>query len=173
LAEQVDAGATRWGGKMIAGLDAWVFWLILMIIFLTIEAATFNLTAVWFAGGCLAALILDLLGTSEYAQMIVMVVLSALLLLLYLLVLKPRLNHGGSSISATNADRFIGRDALVIEPVDPSAGTGLIKAMGQVWSAVSEDGRPVARGILTTIVAIQGVKVIIKAKDTEQTDKEV
>lgn len=39
-------------------MDKIIFlWLILLIIFVVIEAATVNLTTIWFAGGALVALI--------------------------------------------------------------------------------------------------------------------
>jgi len=36
---------------MILQLDAWIFWLVLLAIFLIAEAVTVNLTTIWFAAG--------------------------------------------------------------------------------------------------------------------------
>ena len=53
---------------MILGLEAWVFWLILMALFIIIEVATTNLLTVWFAGGALAGLIAALCSAPVYLR---------------------------------------------------------------------------------------------------------
>ncbi len=45
---------------MIFGIPAWLFWLIIMIAALVVEALTFNMTTIWFAAGSLAAMIIAL-----------------------------------------------------------------------------------------------------------------
>ena len=53
---------------MILQLDAWIFWLALLAIFLIAEAVTVNLTTIWFAAGSLVALVLDLAGMTVALQ---------------------------------------------------------------------------------------------------------
>ena len=62
----------------------------------------------------------------------------------------------------TNADRIIGQEALVLETLDPVAGTGLIKVKGQTWSSVSEDKSVIAAGSKVMVIEIQGVKAVVK-----------
>jgi membrane protein implicated in regulation of membrane protease activity len=147
------------------GLDAWIFWLILLSIFLLIEALTINLTTIWFAIGCLAALILALAGLSLAWQVTTMIVVSTILLLLFILIIRPHMNFGRfSHPTPTNADRLIGQEALVIEPIDPIQGTGQIRALGQTWSAGSINQQPIAAGTRVEIVEIRGVKAIVQVK---------
>ena len=154
---------------MILGMDAWIFWLVLMIAFLVAEAISFNLTTIWFAAGSLAAIVLDLFGAGITAQIVTMILLSSLLLVFFISVLKPRYGPGNRTISPTNADRFIGVDALVTEAIDPVSGTGLIKSLGQVWSAASEDNIPIPAGTMAIIVEIRGVKAVVRPKNTTNT----
>ena len=152
---------------MIYGLDAWLFWLIVMIICLILEVISFNKTTIWFAAGSLAGLLLDLAGVSAWIQVPVMIVLSVALLLFYIYFLKPRFGRKSQEIVPTNADQLIGQDALVIESIDPTAGTGLVRSHGQVWSADSADGQLIPSGTLTTIVEIRGVKAVVKSGTDE------
>lgn len=151
---------------MIFGFEAWIFWLVFLIIFLVVEAATVNMTTIWFATGCLVALGLDLLGATPTAQFIVMLIVSSFSLMFFLLYIKPRLRRGGNRIEATNADRLIGQAAVVTEGIDPVAGQGLIKAGGQMWSAVSESGETIAAGKAVRIIAIRGVKAVVREEAT-------
>jgi len=152
---------------MIFGFEAWMFWLVFVVIFLVIEAATVNLTTIWFAAGCLVALVLDLLGASPTVQFIVMLIVSSVLLMTFLLFIKPRLRTGKNKIVPTNADRVIGQIAVVTERIDPIAGKGLVQAGGQVWSAVSESGQPVTADTRVRIVEIRGVKAVVRPEENQ------
>lgn len=152
---------------MILGLEAWIFWLALMIVFLIVEALTFNLITIWFAVGSLAALILSILGPGPAAQLAVMLALSTLLLVMFVLVLRPRYGPGNRTIKPTNVDRFIGAEGLVTETIDPVAGTGLIKALGQVWSATSEVNDLIEAGTRIIIAEIRGVKAVVHPRENK------
>jgi membrane protein implicated in regulation of membrane protease activity len=148
---------------MIFGISAWLFWLIFLIVFLLVEAFTFNMTTIWFAAGSLTALILALLGQPVWLQASAMVLVSAVMLLIFIFVIKPRMSGSqGRPFEPTNADRIIGQEALVIETLDPVAGSGLIKVKGQTWSSVSEDRSVIQAGSKVTVIAIQGVKAVVK-----------
>lgn len=152
---------------MIYGVDAWIFWLILMIVCLVLEAISINMTTIWFAAGSLAALLLDMAGAAVWIQVVVMISVSLALLLLFLKWIKPRFVKGKQSVVATNADRMIGEDALVVESIDPVAGVGLVRSLGQVWSAVSLDGQSIEQGTPVKIVEIRGVKAVVRLKSDE------
>ena len=153
---------------MILGIPAWLFWLILMIVALIVEAFTFNMTTIWFAAGSLVAMIVALFGQPVWLQVVVMVVLSLLLFVLFIVLVKPRMNSGGiSGTVATNADRIIGQEGLVIIGIDPVAGSGQIKVNGQNWSAVSAGGVLIEPGIRVRINSIQGVKAVVEPVEAD------
>ena len=53
------------------GNYGWLFWVAAMVLFGIMEAATVNLVSVWFVGGALAALVVQLLGGGVWFQIIV------------------------------------------------------------------------------------------------------
>lgn len=145
---------------MILGLNALVFWLILTAILLVIEAATTNLVSIWFAAGTFCALISDLCGADITAQVIIAIAISIISLTL-IIILKPFDKWKKRQTEATNSDRVIGKQAVVIKAIDSLSGTGLVKVMGQIWSAASIDGENIAEGEYVIIKNISGVKLIV------------
>lgn len=152
---------------MIFGLDAWIFWLILMVVFLVIELSTVNLVTIWFAGGCLGALIASLFQVSILWQILIAALLSGILLAICI-IFKPFDKMKKKEAVPTNSDRAIGQIGLVEEEIDPIEGTGLVRVMGQSWSAVSSDGRPVKKGEFVLVRAIQGVKLVVSRQHKEK-----
>lgn len=49
----------------------WIFWLVLIVLFLIAEAATVNMTTIWFAAGALASLIANLLNVELWLQLLI------------------------------------------------------------------------------------------------------
>jgi membrane protein implicated in regulation of membrane protease activity len=62
---------------------------------------------------------------------------------------------------ATNADRNIGKTAVVTERIDNVAGTGAAKVNGVEWTARTADGSTVEVGALVTVQKIEGVKLCV------------
>ena len=150
---------------MIFQIDAWLFWLIMLAVFLIAEAMTVNLTTIWFAVGALTALVLDLAGFSIEVQITAMIIISALLLASFVVFVRPRMSKGRNKRVATNADRMIGQEALVTERIDPIQGSGQIRVLGQTWSANSANSKPIEPGNRVIIIEIRGVKAIVTIKE--------
>ncbi len=143
------------------GIQAWIVWLVLAAAFLVLEASTVNLVSIWFVVGCLGALAVDLLGGGIWLQVLVMLILSGILLFVFLR-LRPHLGLSGREVVPTNADRFVGQPAQVIEEIDPITGRGQVRSMGQVWSAVSTDMSRIPAGSMTVITEIRGVHAVVR-----------
>jgi len=148
---------------MILGMEAWVFWLVLSLVLIVIEALTVNLLTIWFVGGTLAAMIASFLGASVTLQVIIAFAISAVLLAL-VIIFKPFDKFRKKENLPTNSDRVIGQTGMVLEGVDSIEGTGLVKVMGQTWSAVSGDGSYISAGSEVLVKAISGVKLIVDKK---------
>lgn len=140
-------------------------WLCALVLFLIIEIATVNLVTIWFAAGSLLAFLLAVLNLSLTWQVVGFMSLSAILLLVFILVVKPRMAGFKSSFIPTNADRIIGQTGHVIETIDPDLDRGQIKVMGQVWSATSETGDRIEQDSQVTVVAIHSVKAVVRRLD--------
>ena len=144
---------------MLFGINALYVWVAVIILCVAVEAFTLDLTAIWFAVGGVAALVAASLSLSVSAQLVIFVVFSAVLLAL----LRPFCRRFLKTRNVpTNADRIIGQNAVVTQPIDNTQGTGEIKLPGSVWSAASADGSAIPAGSVVRIVAIRGVKAVVE-----------
>lgn len=135
-----------------------VFWLIIALIMLIVEALTAGLTTIWFAGGAFAALVCALLDLPIAAQIVIFFIVSICLLVFTRKIFVEKLKTGSQK---TNVDALIGERAIV-EAAIPAYGVGQVKVGGQVWSAVCEKpDMEIEAGKLVKIHAIEGVKVIV------------
>lgn len=139
-------------------------WLVIFIAFLVIEGMTTTLFCLWFAVGALAALLVSLLTVNLWVQSFTFAILSLVTILFVRPLAKKILTP---KPAATNADRLIGHTAVVTEPIDEIAGTGLVKVSGLVWSARSPDGRTIPKDSQVTILSIEGVKLMVKPVEAE------
>ncbi len=145
----------------IFGLQNWLFWLVLMLIFFVFEAATVALLSVWFAVGALCAAIAAAFGASFTVQIIVFVVFSVAFFALGLRF-KDRIWIARKSKTATNADRLIGMEAVVLVRIDQIDGHGQVKVDGKIWSARSADDSAIAEGELVRVKSIAGAKLVVE-----------
>lgn len=135
-----------------------LFWLIAMVLFGVLEAVTVGLTSIWFAVGALAALIAASLGAFALVQVIVFLVVSFVTLLLVRPLAQRYINDRKEP---TNADRVIGREAVVTQAIDNLKGEGQVNVSGAVWTARSQEEAPIPAGTRVRVLRIEGVKVIV------------
>ncbi|MDR0948261.1 MAG: NfeD family protein [Lachnospiraceae bacterium] len=137
-----------------------VFWLVVMVILLAIEAATLGLTTVWFAGGALVALIAAILSIPLPIQVVLFFVTS---LVLVFFTRPIALKYFNRNRERTNVDGLIGKQAVVTAEINNLLGNGQVSVNGQEWSARSfEENGKYPIGSVLRIVAIKGVKLIVK-----------
>lgn len=139
-----------------------IIWAVLLAIFAAVEAGTAALVSVWFVGGALAALLAAVFGAQFWLQLVLFFGVSLLLLLLLRPFLKKFVTPHKT---ATNTDALIGRPAVVTEAIDNLQGAGAIKIEGAVWSARSENGKPVPEGTTVVIRRIAGVKAYVEPEE--------
>ena len=138
-------------------------WFVISAIMFIIEASTFNLITIWFAIGALGALIATALGYSVGIQVSVFFVISGILIAVLMPFARKTLSVRKQ---ATNADRIIGAQGIVVEKIDEVTGTGQVKVMGGTWSAKTSDGSKFDVGDRVDILKIEGVKAVV-AKRSE------
>ena len=140
-------------------------WIIAIVAFISIEAATIQLVSIWFMGG--AAVGGNRTPCSEFnihadpdaAQFGLFVAVSALLLAIFRPILRKKLTP---KHTRTNADRLIGREALVTEPIDDLRATGAVRVDGVLWTARSETGANIPENAVVTITRIEGAKLFVR-----------
>ena len=137
-----------------------ILWLVLLILFICVEAATLGLTTIWFAGGALAALIAAMLQSSLLVQIILFFLIS----LLMLFFTRPiAVKYFNRDRIRTNVESLVGRQGIVISEIDNLQGIGQITVNGQEWSARSADAAvKIPVGAVVEIMAVSGVKLIVK-----------
>jgi membrane protein implicated in regulation of membrane protease activity len=139
-----------------------IFWLIAIVLLCVVEGLTFSLVCIWFAGGAVVALFASLFGLGAAYQYAAFVVVSGALLCFTRPVVK---RFFAAKKTSTNADRVIGKTAVVVKKVDPVIGVGQVKVLGQIWSCRPEDGASVfEEGAIVDVTGISGVKAIVRAR---------
>lgn len=136
-----------------------IFWLAALIIFLVAEIITLGLTSIWFAGGALVSFIASFLGANLVVQIILFLVVSIVLVA----VTRPLASkYFNKNRTKTNIDAVVGKRGFVVTEIDNLKGQGEISLAGQVWTARSADNSVIGKDIEVEVVAIEGVKLIVK-----------
>ena len=137
-----------------------IMWLIMLAVFLVIEALTVGLATIWFAGGALIAAIASALGAGMLVQWILFLVVSLILLIFTRPLAVKYMNTG---VPKTNVNSLIGEKAVVIQPINNLAQTVQVRINDIEWMArTSSDGVTIPEQTVVTLEAVQGVKLIVK-----------
>ena len=145
---------------LIAGipLSMTVVWIVAIVVFLIIEAATAGLVTIWFAVGALAALLAAMFDAPVWLQLVWFFAISIAAFAVTRPLAKKYLN---SKTQPTNADMLIGQECIVTEPIDNVAGTGAVSVGRKVWTARTTDDHVIPQGSHATVLRIEGVKLIV------------
>jgi membrane protein implicated in regulation of membrane protease activity len=144
--------------------DMMVFWLVLLILCIVIEVPTMGLTTIWFAGGALIAILATLLNAPVFVQVILFLAVSLLLLFFT----RPlAVKYFNKDRVKTNVESMVGRQAIVTSEIFNLEGVGQVTIGGLEWSARSFDDKlRIPVGTVVNVVAIHGVKLIVKVDET-------
>lgn len=138
-----------------------IIWLVLLILFLIVEAACpIHLVSIWFAVGALVALLLAMLEGALWLQVTAFVLVSAALLALLWPLVRKYLNP---NVAKTNLDAIVGSTGLVSVAIDNLHAQGQVKLGAMEWTARSTSGEPIAEGTTIQVDRIEGVKVFVSA----------
>lgn len=141
---------------MNAILSTTTLWLVLMVVFIIMEAATFALTSIWFAFGALIALIVSFITGSLIVQVTVFMLSSVGLLYFTKPIVSKYLKVGRER---TNVEGLIGQSGLVTQSISKHA-TGQVKVQGQIWTAISD--QDIEEGRDVRVIEVQGVKIKVE-----------
>jgi membrane protein implicated in regulation of membrane protease activity len=143
-----------------------IFWLILLVVLVAVEAFTLGLTTIWFAGGALVGMLAAMLGAPLPVQMVLFFIVS---LVLVFFTRPVAVRYFNKDRVRTNAESLVGKQAIVISEIDNLQAIGQVTVAGQEWSARSweENGKfPV--GAVVRVASINGVKLIVKEIPAEE-----
>jgi membrane protein implicated in regulation of membrane protease activity len=138
--------------------NAWIAWLIAVLVLGGIEVATLDLIFLMLAAGALAGAVAAGAGAIPLIQVIV----AAATAVAMLAVVRPvALRHLRTPTETrTGVAALIGRQALVLERVD--AHHGLVKLGGETWTARSFDpGVAIEPGRTVDVLQIDGATAVV------------
>ena len=136
-----------------------IFWLVVIVIAVVVEACTVQLVSIWMVAGGIGALIADLCGAPFWIQTAIFAAVTALALVISRPMVKKVMHFQKVD---TNAGRYIGKTGIVTAQIDNTEGVGQVTVLGSVWTARSLDGSILLEGENVVIKAIEGVKLIVE-----------
>lgn len=139
-----------------------VVWLLLTFVFLIVEACTVGLISVWFAIGSFCALMSSLFTDVLGVQMTVFFVVSTVSLVGYIIWMKKFKKQTDADNTRTRVGEVVGRECIVIEPLDKLNNTGRVKIQGMDWKAEYEDTTVIPVGTKVKVKDYKGVTLFVE-----------
>lgn len=137
----------------------YIGWLIVFVVFAALELVSLGMTCIWFAIGALAACVASLFTSNWIIQALIFIVVTVLVLIL----LRPiAIKHINGKAEKTNVESMEGKVGKVISDIDNINAKGMVKIDGMEWTARSQQNDVIEEGTLVKVVAVEGVKVIVK-----------
>lgn len=146
---------------MTPQMISYIVWAALILAFGVLEGVTVQLVSIWFVLGSIAGLIAAVCGAPVIVQVFVCIGVSVAALVVTRPMVKKKLTP---QVQSTNADRCIGRDAVVTQEINNLADAGTVKADGKLWTARSSNGDIIPAAEVVTVERIEGVKLIVSRK---------
>ena len=141
-------------------MNAFLIWIIILIVCLVIEIISLGLTTIWFSGGALIAAIAAIFNVPIPVQVGLFLVVS---ILLFYFTRPIALKYFNNKRVKTNVDSLIGTHAKVLAPINNVEGSGKVMVNGQEWSAKSDDEKSViAEGQMVEVLSVAGVKLVVR-----------
>jgi membrane protein implicated in regulation of membrane protease activity len=140
---------------------AWVTWVGVAVVLAVVELMSLDLVLLMFALGALGAAVAAGLGGPVWLALLIFAVVSTALLFLVRPPLVERL-HAGPTLQ-TGHQNLVGRDALVIEPVDRRSGR--VKLASEIWSARTEGTETFDTGAEVNVIRIDGATAVVTGKE--------
>lgn len=137
-------------------MEAWIYWLIIILILSFIEVITTNLVTIWFVVSAGLALLVSLVIDSFYVQFLVFGIAGLIIMVLTRPILNKLLKKDKTK---TNLDRVIGMNGICTEEISKNK-IGEVKVDGKRWSAISTS--KINEGDEVIITDIDGVKLKVK-----------
>lgn len=135
-------------------------WIAVLVVAVFTEAMTSDLVAIWFFPAALVSLVLSFFAVPWWVQVLVFLVLGLATVFATRPFCRRLLKKRDTK---TNIDAIIGRVCIVTEEIRNIDEVGEVRVGGLCWSARAEDpSRVIAVGEQVSVVAIEGVKLIVK-----------
>ena len=137
-------------------------WIAFFVTAVVVEALTAEFVAIWFMPAAIVSFLLALpiIDAPAWVQILCFVLIGLVLIFATRPLCKKFIKPKDTK---TNVEAIIGKTCLVTEEIRNIEGLGEVRVGGLGWSARAEDEtRVIAVGEQVEVVAVQGVKLIVR-----------
>ena len=138
----------------------WLLWTLVCVVALILEVSSGTFYLMCFAIGAVGAVVVSLMGTPLWLQVLVFSAISAV----SVFCVRPLLvkcMHPVQKERLSNASALVGRHGVVIEPISAER-PGYVRIDGDEWRAVTADGTMIERGVNVRITAMNSIVVTVE-----------
>lgn len=140
-------------------MPLWVIWLIASGVMLILEIFTVSFFLFFPGIAAFIAFICAILGLPLEVQVIVFISCTILMIAF----IRPLITKFFKTKDVQmNSKSVIGKNAIVLRPIDNINKTGQVKVSGEVWSAISSDDEPIEVDTMVIVESIDGVKLVVR-----------
>lgn len=139
----------------------WQFWLIVAGVFLIGEIFTAGFLIFWLGIAAVLSMLVSIFTDNLIVQASVFVIASGLLIFFTKPFVDKYITKNQKSVK-TNAFSVIGKKGIVTKEMSSTSKFGQVKVDEEIWTAVSEDSKPIPEGTEIEVVKIDGVKLVVK-----------
>jgi len=143
---------------LLFGGYMWMFWLVIIVVFIEIEATTVGLQAIWFAVGALAALVASLFHAPAWLQLI----LFLLGAVIQMIITPPIPSHFSNRYFIPDLAAVLGMQGVIENAVSPDA-PGEVNIGGKVFPAVVRKGEvAIEPGVEVVVCGFDGESLVVE-----------
>ncbi|NOU61081.1 NfeD family protein [Marinifilum caeruleilacunae] len=142
-------------------LEIWHLWMLLSIGLFIVEIITSTFSSLCFGVGALSAGILSYANYSISVQLVVFITIA----LLGIFLLKPYLQQklvSKTGVKVSIGTNFIGREAYVMEEINPQKRRGKVIIGGTGKKAIAISGEIIPKGAFVEIVDSNEIELTVK-----------
>ncbi|MBW7884617.1 MAG: NfeD family protein [Caldilineaceae bacterium] len=145
----------------------WV-WVALALIFLIAELFTTGFFLICFGVGAAASAVLAFFNVDPFVQLFAFIVISGVAVLLTRPIAR-RFNERGQNF--VGSDRVLGQTAIVLTPINPAEGSGMVRVKTEEWRAISESGQPIPKDVIVEVLRIDGTRLVVRPSQPQTLTK--
>ena len=138
----------------------WLLWTLVCVVALILEVSSGTFYLMCFAIGAVGAVVVSLMGTPLWLQVLVFSAISAVSVFCVRPLLVKCL-HPVQKERLSNASALVGRQGVVIESISAER-PGYVRVDGDEWRAVTADGTMIERGVNVRITAMNSIVVTVE-----------
>ncbi len=138
-------------------------WLVMALLLFLAEMFTAGFFLAAFGVGAAAGALVAFAGGGPLWQFVAFIIVSTVAVLM---ARRFADRVTGEQAQGVGIDRVIGKQAVVLEPIDPLTATGRVRVEREEWRAEAVNGQPIARNVLVEVIGVQGTRLQVRPVQT-------